>query len=899
MASKKNTAQARIAQDANLFCSSRDLTNEASVESFFVLRLLQALGYEDGEIRTKEAIEQLKVPRGRQREAYRPDYLIVTKKKPRWIIDAKSPNERIEDFTHQCAGYSLLVNRKYPERPCRFYMLTNGLLTRVFVWDQEEPILSLRFSDFATRNPKYQTLLRVLGADAARAGWPEEGEAESVGESRRHHLGATVLARPRMDVVKRAFARCHQIIWKAEKMSPQASFLAFAKLLFVKLWEDRKLRDTPALYEAISKGEPLPNDKLRFSTAWIESQEANIPNPIDAILFKQLVERLEEEIQQRKRKRIFEPDVELGLSPGTVKRVVEQLESYYLFGIDEDLNGRMFEAFLVATMRGQALGQYFTPRSIVKLMTRMAMPAAVPGRVERVLDACCGTGGFLIEALTEMRRQVYENTSLTKAQRSRILDEVANEAIFGIDAGKDPPITRIARINMYLHGDGGSRVYRTDGLRKTPEPSGADSVEVREEVAELRELLDEGDVSFDVVLTNPPFSMDYSASVPDEEEVLRGYELCHQGGKRRSTLRSSVMFLERYHDLLRPGGRLFTVIDDSVLSGKKYDYVRDYLREKYVIRGVISLHGDAFQRAGARAKTSVLCLTKREDDEQQPDVFVYESLFIGRDDVVPRTRASDAELARSQAIAEIDEILDAYAAYQRGEQGPWLVPAARLDDRLDAKYLRPWTVSALEPTWAQAGATSARLGDIVDLVEEEAQISPDSHYDFLSILYAGQARRGERVLGREVGYPKVYRARADDLIVSNINAVHGAICVLPADLEDAVVSSEYTVLRVKPKAGVDPYYLWSVLRTAGVIAEWLSGARGVGRTRVGWDLLADQQVPLLQPKQQRGIGDLHRRALEMEAEIVELRQKAEQQIRGLELDGEVARDRLARAKPPK
>ena len=29
------------------------------------------------------------------------------------------------------------------------------------------------------------------------------------------------------------------------------------------------------------------------------------------------------------------------------------LEGYYLFGIDEDLNGRMFEAFLTATMRGQ------------------------------------------------------------------------------------------------------------------------------------------------------------------------------------------------------------------------------------------------------------------------------------------------------------------------------------------------------------------------------------------------------------------------------------------------------------------------------------------------------------------------------------------------------------------
>jgi type I restriction enzyme M protein len=250
-----------------------------------------------------------------------------------------------------------------------------------------------------------------------------------------------------------------------------------------------------------------------------------------------LVDFLEQEIAQRRRKRVFPPNEQLGLSPGTIKRVVEQLQDWYLFGIDEDLNGRMFEAFLAATMRGQDLGQYFTPRSIVKLITRLANLEASRDRIERVLDACCGTGGFLIEALTDMRRQIYDNTSLTKSERKKLLDEVANQAIFGIDAGRDPPIARIARINMYLHGDGGSRVYMTDGLRPTPEPSGADSLEVRQEVGELRTLLQDG-TRFNAVLTNPPFSMDYSANVPEEKEVLVKYDLASYGGKRRSALRS-------------------------------------------------------------------------------------------------------------------------------------------------------------------------------------------------------------------------------------------------------------------------------------------------------------------------------------------------------------------------
>lgn len=59
---------------------------------------------------------------------------------------------------------------------------------------------------------------------------------------------------------------------------------------------------------------------------------------------------------------------------------------------------------------------------------------------------------------------------------------MANHCIYGIDAGRDPAIARIARINMYLHGDGGSRVYMADSLKVPPDPASSDSAEVRSEV---------------------------------------------------------------------------------------------------------------------------------------------------------------------------------------------------------------------------------------------------------------------------------------------------------------------------------------------------------------------------------------------------------------------------------
>jgi len=211
----------------NKFCRSTDLSNEASVESFFVLRLLKDLGYEDREVKTKEAIEELRIPRGRKREPYKPDYLLFCDNRPRWIVDAKSTEERIDDWAYQCAGYSLMVNRKYSERPVKYYMLTNGLLTRVYAWDQEEPVLSLRFCDFSDASTKFQALRELLASKVARTGWRE---------SRTPVLLHQIRGPREMGEVKKAFVQCHQIIWDSpESVGPQAAFLRFLKLLFVKL----------------------------------------------------------------------------------------------------------------------------------------------------------------------------------------------------------------------------------------------------------------------------------------------------------------------------------------------------------------------------------------------------------------------------------------------------------------------------------------------------------------------------------------------------------------------------------------------------------------------------------------------------------------------------------------
>src|SRR3990167_3930260 len=97
----------------NVFCRLPDLTNEAAVETFLVSRLLKHLGYSDRQIKPKTSIDSLTVAKGHKRLKYKPDYVLVVNRLPRWVIDAKDPEENLDDWVEQCSGYCLALNRRH------------------------------------------------------------------------------------------------------------------------------------------------------------------------------------------------------------------------------------------------------------------------------------------------------------------------------------------------------------------------------------------------------------------------------------------------------------------------------------------------------------------------------------------------------------------------------------------------------------------------------------------------------------------------------------------------------------------------------------------------------------------------------------------------------------------
>jgi len=626
----------------NKFCNLSSLRNESDVEQFFVIELLKDLGYKESNILTKHSIPAYTTGKGNKRKSHIPDYLVQLNKTPILIVEAKHPDVDITTLRHEAQDYATIINRGFiGKNPLKFCLISNGIKTELLNYDEQKPIMTLSFEDFDDKNKKYLELKNLISLSSIKKG---EVSTEDFFEFRV----------PEISELKGIFKICHDLIRRKQKIGPKKAFYEFTKLLFIKMYEDKRIQDI------IDSGKEVSKEDFIFSTNYIEKSERINKNPINSV-FKEYRDDFEKKVISGEKKRIFQKGEELNLNSSTIKSVVELIQNYNLRSVEDDINGKVFETFLESSVRGKELGQFFTPRGVVKFIVKLAdlkiRKDKETGEYEpdSVIDGSCGTGGFLIFALSDLFNKVPKNDSMPEKTKKKIKEN----CLFGIDASEDD-IVPVTRMNMYLHGDGGSHIFMADTLDKDILIEEGINSELKNERQELKKTLKEK--KFDVVLTNPPFSMKYEAKKEDEKRILEQYEIAKLGGNLSSSLKSNIMFLERYHDLLKEGGKLITVIDESVLNtegqGKNMLKFREWLRKKYIVRAVISLPKNTFVNQEAGVKTSVMYLTKRKSEREiQPEVFMAISEDVGHNDAGRYT----------SEWGDLGNILEEYKKFENGE----------------------------------------------------------------------------------------------------------------------------------------------------------------------------------------------------------------------------------------
>ena len=270
-------------------------------------------------------------------------------------------------------------------------------------------------------------------------------------------------------------------------------------------------------------------------------------------------------------------------SPENLKKIVDKLSSLKLLDADSDIKGDAFEYFLKNSVSvGTDLGEYFTPRHIVKLIVDLVDPKFG----DKIYDPACGTGGFLIEAFRHIKnkcKQTKENLQILK-----------EKTVYGREISGT---AKIAKMNMIIIGDGHNNIKQMDSLKNPVK----------------------GD--YNVVLTNFPFSQttDYSAFYGFNSED------------------ANPVFLKHIIDSLDNGGIAGVVVPEGLLFDENSEYIkiRKILLETCNVVAVIKLHEFVFKPYTGQP-TSILIFEKGRQTQNvwffdvQEDGFKKTGSKLGR-----------------------------------------------------------------------------------------------------------------------------------------------------------------------------------------------------------------------------------------------------------------------------
>ncbi|MEQ8525000.1 N-6 DNA methylase [Gracilimonas sp.] len=440
------------------------------------------------------------------------------------------------------------------------------------------------------------------------------------------------------DEFSKLLFKCHNIIRNNDKLSPEAAFDEISKILFIKI---RYERDN-------STGQLFSEEEFKRG----KEHDAKYRAKTDLPFYQKLFEKTKTEFKDDD---LFDENETIRIRENSFEAIVKELEKYNLSTTSDDVKGIAFEKFLGRTFRGE-LGQFFTPRTIVDFIVEVLDPK----EGEVICDPCCGSGGFLIKAFEYVRSQIEEelhkekekiksefytedyealpeeekekvdakvndlfnklNTELDINNDKSRLRALSYDCIYGTDA--NPRMSRTAKMNMIMHGDGHGGVHHNDGLLNI------------NGIFENR---------FDIILTNPPFGSRVEKSLKiteadrytDQEKIDKYQKKYGKAYKEalkqvnnnvdkpilslfktgKMSKLTEVLFIERCLNLLKPGGRMGIVLPEGVLNTTNLQRVRDFVESKAKIILITSIPQDVFVASGATVKPSLVFFKKFTEEE--------------------------------------------------------------------------------------------------------------------------------------------------------------------------------------------------------------------------------------------------------------------------------------------
>ena len=298
--------------------------------------------------------------------------------------------------------------------------------------------------------------------------------------------------------------------------------------------------------------------------------------------YKELLEHLGESCTGRVRE-IYQGAQSNIDEPKNLEKIIQTIDQFDWYSAKEEGLGNLYEGLLEknATEKKSGAGQYFTPRVLINVMTRLIAPQ--PG--ERCNDPACGTFGFMIAADRYVKDHTDDLFELPVDQQ----EFQRTQAFSGCELVHDTH--RLALMNAMLHDISGP-IYFGDTLSNFGK--------------EMK--------GYDVVLTNPPFG------------TKKGGERATRDDFTFPTSNKQLNFLQHIYRSLNKTGkaRAAVVLPDNVLfADGDGERIRRDLMEKCNLHTILRLPTGIFYAQGV--KTNVLFFTRgREDKGNTREIWFYD-----------------------------------------------------------------------------------------------------------------------------------------------------------------------------------------------------------------------------------------------------------------------------------
>lgn len=317
--------------------------------------------------------------------------------------------------------------------------------------------------------------------------------------------------------------------------------------------------------------------------------------------------------------------------------------------------------------KGNDGGQFFTPREVIRAIVKAVDPK--PG--ETIYDPCCGTGGFLAEAMKHVSGHLGAKATANAIERLK------TRTFYGRE--KENLIYPIALSNLIIHGIDRPHIWHGNTLTGQEVYGG---------------LYQGAPDTFDVILTNPPFGG------KEGKEAQAQFSF-----KTRAT---QILFLQHVIDRLKAGGRCGMVVDEGVLfrtNEGAFVGAKRKLLDSCELMAIVSLPAGAFVGAGAGVKTNLLFFEKGKPTEK---VWYYDLSDIKVGKRTPLT------------LAQFDEFFR--LSPKKGEsERSWTVTRAEIEAKnYDLKAVNPNRKREIDTrTPAEILAEIEKLGKDADMAIAE------------------------------------------------------------------------------------------------------------------------------------------------------------------------------------